>query len=86
MRKPEDAASVRGFHTGGQRHRFSLHSPIRRDSSFQIFCLPAEYQHSLLFRMQARTASITALRNPFSSRTPTASMVVPRGEHTISFS
>ena len=35
---------------------------------------------------QVSIASNTALRSPFSSRTRTAWIVVPAGEHTISFS
>ena len=38
-----------------------------------------------VFLVQACIASIILLRNPFSSSTRTASMVVPAGEHTISF-
>lgn len=43
------------------------------------------YYSFLVFAMQARTASITALRIPSFSSTFTPSMVVPPGEHTISF-
>jgi tryptophan synthase beta chain len=50
-----------------------------------IICAIESHYIHFDFSMQASMASITAARMPFSSSTLTAWMVVPPGEHTISF-
>ena len=52
-----------------------------------LFCSTLFLRYYIFLDLSAHTfiASITALLSPFSSRTRTASIVVPAGEHTISF-
>ena len=73
-------------------NRRSNHEHIRSQNHVNmIFCSrlcswsSCHYIH-FDFSMQASMASITAARMPFSSSTLTARIVVPPGEHTISFS
>ena len=65
-----------------------VHQITNIDGQNKIFaiCNCVRYYNFLPFSAAAVSASNTALRKPFFSRIRTPSMVVPAGEHTISFS